>query len=168
MRILGIDPGIAITGWGVVVDDKAAENGVKMVSYGTVETPKGDDHPKRLNETHEGITQVIKKFEPDYVAIESLFFFKNQKTAIAVGEARGVVLLAIEQAGIPIKEFTPLQVKDAVCGYGRADKKQVQSMVASILGLKDVPKPDDAADGLAVAICCLNSVKMDNKLRLYA
>lgn len=167
MRILGIDPGIAITGWGVVdEDDKKSDNGLVMVDFGVIETEKGLEHSLRLSQVYEGICHIVKKFTPDYVAIEKLFFCKNLKTAIAVGESRGVVLLAVEKAKIPIKEFTPLQIKDAVCGYGKADKKQVQSMVAAILGMDVIPAPDDAADGLAVAICSMSSVKMDERINL--
>jgi len=167
VRILGIDPGVAITGWGVVDEnDAGSDNGLVMVDFGVVETKAGVDHSLRLVEVFEGISEIVNKFTPDYVAIEKLFFCKNLKTAIVVGEARGVILLAVEKAKVPIKEFTPLQIKEAVCGYGKADKKQVQSMVAAILGMEVIPTPDDAADGLAVAICSMNSVKIDERINL--
>lgn len=164
MLVLGIDPGIALTGWGVIEKDELSQNGLKMIEYGVIETLKGNDHTDRLLELHTDLASVIKEFSPDRIGIEQLFFCNNQKTAITVGEARGVILLTVRQADIPVREFTPLQIKDAVCGYGNAPKRQVQEMVKSILELDEIPTPDDAADGLAVAICCASSLGMEQAI----
>jgi len=157
MRVLGIDPGTAIMGWGVVEKNKDVGNGVKLVAYGAVKTSPGLDMPMRLKDLYDGLTAQIKRYKPEAVAIEDLFFFKNQKTVIKVGQARGVAILSAVNLDIPVFDYTPLQVKQAITGYGRAEKKQVQKMVSLILGMKEVPKPDDAADALAIAICHLNS-----------
>ncbi len=157
MIILGIDPGIAITGLGVI-----HVNGNKLTPlyYGAVETKSTDETPRRLNIMHKTLTAVFKKFKPQHVAIESLFFNKNVKTALTVGHARGVILLSAEEAGCPIYHYTPPEIKLAVCGDGRADKKQVQHMVKALLKLDAVPKPDDVADGLAIAICHSHSYRL--------
>ncbi|MBN2100293.1 crossover junction endodeoxyribonuclease RuvC [Candidatus Dojkabacteria bacterium] len=166
MRVLGIDPGVALTGWGVIEENSGSSTGLKMLDFGVVRTDKNVPHADRLALIYKEIQSIVKKYSPEIVAVEQLFFCKNLKTAISVGEARGVVLLVIAKAHIPIKEFTPLQIKEAVCGYGKAEKQQVQKMVASLLDMKDIPRPDDAADGLAVAICCANSVKIEQKINL--
>ncbi len=166
MKILGIDPGVASTGWGVVETDDHAENGLKLVDFGVIKTSKDTELAERLLEIHVELIDLVKKFKPDHAAVEQLFFYNNAKTAIAVGEARGIVLLSLCETKVPFKEFTPLQVKDAVCGYGKADKKQVQSMVKMLLGMDHTPKPDDAADGLAIAICCSTSLGMEKRLTL--
>lgn len=153
MIILGIDPGYAIVGWGVI---KAEGNKFTLLDYGAVTTPAHTPMPQRLNSVYNGINEIISRFKIDAASIEELFFNTNSKTVIEVGEGRGVILLALERAGIPIFEYTPLQVKQGVCNYGRAEKKQVMEMVRRLLGLKSVPKPDDAADGLALAICHYN------------
>lgn len=155
MKILGIDPGTATTGWGVI----EVESGkLKVKSCGCVLTSKKKEHPERLSEIYDALNAIIKKTSPDVVAIEKLFFINNIKTAMTVGEARGVCLLAAEQAGASIFEYTPLQVKQALTGYGKAEKKQIQTMVKMVLNLKEIPKPDDMADALAIAIthahCC--------------
>lgn len=152
MRVLGIDPGLATTGWGVVEKNKSQ---LSMVEYGVIETSTKLAHEKRLVFIHQSLLNLIKKYKPVRVAVEQLFFYKNVKTATKVGEARGVILLAIAQSGLVLDELTPLQVKQTVTSYGRADKQQVQKMVKLILGLKQIPKPDDAADALAIAITCL-------------
>lgn len=163
MRILGIDPGFAIVGYGVI----DYENGkYKTVDYGKITTPAGMDMPLRLKEVYDGILRLIELFKPDVLAIEELFFNTNVKTAIAVGHARGVIVLAAANKGLKINEYTPLQIKQAVVGYGRADKNQVQQMVKMFLGLKEVPKPDDTADALAVAICHANSSSLGGVLGL--
>lgn len=163
MRILGIDPGFAIVGYGVI----DYENGkYKTVDYGKITTPAGMDMPLRLKEVYDGVLRLIELFKPDVLAIEELFFNTNVKTAIAVGHARGVIVLAAANSGIKINEYTPLQIKQAVVGYGRADKNQVQQMVKMFLGLKEVPKPDDTADALAVAICHANSSSLGGVLGL--
>lgn len=148
--ILGIDPGTAITGYGVV---NYTGNHFRMLAYGVISTAKDTEPAGRLNEIYEGVIRLFAMYKPDYMAIEELFFNKNVKTALQVGQARGVALLAAERQGLPIFEYTPLQVKQAVVGYGRAEKKQVQFMVKAILNLQEIPRPDDAADALAIAIC---------------
>jgi len=156
MIVMGIDPGYAITGYGIV---EKIGNNFKLIDYGAVTTDAGVDFPKRLDILYSGLTDIINKYNPEIIGMEELFFNKNIKTAIAVGQGRGVAVLAVQRAGKPLYEYTPLQVKQAVVGYGRAEKMQVQKMVQIMLKLKSIPKPDDAADALAVAICCGNSVK---------
>ncbi len=163
MRILGIDPGFAIVGYGVIDYEKGK---YKTVDYGKITTPAGMDMSLRLKEVYDGIIRLIDMFKPDVLAIEELFFNTNVKTAIAVGHARGVIVLAAANNGLKINEYTPLQIKQAVVGYGRADKNQVQQMVKMFLGLKEVPKPDDTADALAVAICHANSSSLGGVLGL--
>jgi crossover junction endodeoxyribonuclease RuvC len=150
MRILGIDPGIAICGYGVV--EELPNGDVASIAFGVIETPKQMPLAQRLNELHIKLRALVEQWKPDEVAVEELFFATNAKTAITVGQARGVVLLSLYQAGLVIAEYTPLQVKQAVSGYGAADKKQVQEMVRLLLNLKTAPKPDDAADALAIAL----------------
>ena len=149
MIILGIDPGTAITGWGVVKHTQGVQD---FINAGVVNTPANEDLPKRLATIYEDITSLLEQFKPQAVALEKLFFNTNAKTALSVGHSRGVVILAIEQKGIPLFEYTPLQVKTAVTGYGRAEKKQMQEMVKRLLNLKTIPRPDDAADALSIAI----------------
>jgi len=151
MIILGIDPGTATTGFGIIHSHKKQ---LVCVEYGVIETPAKMDMGERLQMLNKDLEKIIKKHEPDIAAVESLFFFKNLKTAIPVSQARGVVLLTFSSKKVPIKEFTPLQAKTAVTGYGRASKDQVQKMVKHILNLDKIPKPDDAADALAIAVCC--------------
>lgn len=150
MVILGIDPGLAIVGWGVVEYKNAK---FKTLGYGAITTPKEMNTQQRLKKIYDDLAQIIKKYRPEHVAIEELFFNTNTTTGIRVSEARGVILLICEQARMEIFEYTPLQVKQAVVGYGRADKKQVITMVTMLLGLSEPPKPDDTADALAIAIC---------------
>ncbi len=158
MIILGIDPGFAITGYGVV---KYEGNKFSVIDYGAVTTPAGMEMPNRLLALNEGLEKVIEKFRPDFISVEELFFNKNIKTALNVGHGRGVVLLTAAKSGIPVFEYTPLQVKQAVVGYGRAEKAQVQQMVKVLLNLPAIPKPDDVADALAIAICHGHSHKMN-------
>ncbi len=150
MIIIGFDPGLADTGYGVI-----EVRGSKLVclEYGSIKTPARTDLSTRLVTIYKKVGQLLKKYQPDRIGIEQLFFSKNVKTAMAVGQARGVVLLAIAEATLPVIEFTPNQVKQAVSAYGSAPKEQIQRMVKIILNLKEIPKPDDAADALAVAIC---------------
>ena len=150
MRILGIDPGYAIMGYGVV-----EKNGQQIVplDFGVVETDKNAPFPERLERLYLGTRQLVELFHPDMAAFEELFFYHNITTAIAVGSGRGGSLLAVQQAGVPMYEFTPMEIKQSVCGNGHADKKQVQQMIRVLLGLKTEPKPDDAADALAAALC---------------
>lgn len=150
MRIIGIDPGYAIMGWGIL-DLKG--NKFSVVDYGSITTDAGVDAAKRLQHIYAELGAIIAKYEPEEAAIEELFFNNNAKTVILVGEARGIAVLACANAGLEISEYTPLQIKQALAGYGRADKKQVQAMVKAILNLKEVPRPDDTADAVAAAIC---------------
>ena len=149
MIILGIDPGYAIVGYGII--DTTKKN--MVVDYGAITTPKEDPMPVRLDAIDSSLKYLFEKYKPDVVAIEELFYFKNQKTVIPVAQARGVILLACQRYCGNIYEYTPLQIKQALTGQGRAEKAQVQYMVKAILGLNSIPKPDDAADALAVAIC---------------
>lgn len=150
MIILGIDPGLAIVGFGVIDKGKFK---TEVVDYGVINTPKEDTLPIRLHKIYEGMCALIDKYQPEHVAIEELFFNTNTTTGIAVAEARGVILLACINRGLKLYEYTPLQIKQALTSNGRADKQQVQFMVKAILNLKAIPRPDDAADGLAVALC---------------
>ena len=150
MRILGIDPGYAILGYGVL--DKIGNKFV-TVAYGSITTDSKMEMPERLVALYDGLTEIIQTYKPDEASIEELFFNNNAKTAILVGEARGVAVLACAKQGLKISEYTPLQIKQALVGYGRADKKQVQAMVKAILNLDEIPKPDDTADAVAAAIC---------------
>jgi len=149
MKILGIDPGFAIVGFGVV---EYAENKFTTIEYGQITSPAKTPINKRIKMIYDDITYLMEKHKPQAMAIESLYFNTNQKTAMNVAMARGALMLAAENQGIEISEYTPLQVKQAVVGYGRAEKKQVQLMVKTILALDEIPKPDDAADALAIAI----------------
>ncbi len=150
MIILGVDPGYAIVGYGLV----RMQNGrYQPLEHGAIVTKAGEDFNRRLEIIYENLSAILQKWKPDAFSIEKLFFHTNQKTVIYVAEARGVILLAAKQAGVPIFEYTPLQVKTAVTGYGRAEKFQVQEMTRRLLCLKEVPKPDDTADALAMAIC---------------
>jgi crossover junction endodeoxyribonuclease RuvC len=161
MRILGIDPGIAIVGFGFV-----DEQGHKLVpvQYGSIQTEAHVEPATRLRQIYEAMTKLIEKYKPDTVALEKLFFNRNVTTALTVGQARGVLMLAAEQQGLPIGEYTPLQVKQAIVGYGKAEKKQVQEMVRMFLHLQEAPKPDDVADALAVAICHAHSSGLQQKI----
>ena len=150
MRILGIDPGVAIVGFGLIESERGA---VRMLQYGAVNTSAGMPLATRLVQIEQDLTQLIQQFKPDEIAIEELFFSKNITTGIAVAHGRGVLLCAAERCGIPLFEYTPGQVKMAVTGYGKAEKRQVMDMVRRLLKLKAVPRPDDAADALALAIC---------------
>lgn len=154
MRILGIDPGLAIVGWGVIDYEKSK---FRTVAYGSLQTPAGIPTERRLAMIYDGMKQLIEKYSPEVMSIEELFFSTNVTTGIRVAEARGVLLLAAEQAGIPMHEYSPPQIKQAVVGYGKAEKKQVIAMVTTLLGLKEPPKPDDTADALAIAICHAHS-----------
>ncbi|PLX22080.1 crossover junction endodeoxyribonuclease RuvC [Candidatus Parcubacteria bacterium] len=155
MIILGIDPGIADTGYGIIEINK--DGSLKCLDYGSIKTSAKDPLVNRIEELFLELNALIKKYKPGIIGVEELFFNKNVKTALIVGQARGVVLLAAKMSGARLVEFTPLQVKQAVSTYGRANKAQVQRMVKMILNLKEVPRPDDAADALAVAICASNT-----------
>ena len=155
--ILGIDPGIADTGYGVIC--RSERNQLSCLLYGSIKTSAKIEVGERLDIIYRELTKIIKKFRPELIAVEKLFFCNNAKTAMIVGQARGVVILAAHQQKIPVSELTPLQIKQAVSSYGAASKLQVQRMVKLILSLKEIPKPDDAADALAVAITCANTNK---------
>ncbi len=154
LRVLGIDPGTAIMGYGVVEEH---DGSLRELSHGALLTPAGDPLPVRLLTLYKGLQELITAHRPAAMAIEALFFNRNVRTALAVGHARGVALLTAAQADLPVVEYTPQQVKSAVVGYGGAAKEQVQRMVATLLALPEIPRPDDAADALAIAICHLHS-----------
>jgi len=151
--ILGVDPGIADTGYGVISDDGGK---ISCLTYGSIKTSSKDDLITRLDILHRELDKIIKKYKPDVASIEELFFSKNVKTALVVGHARGVILLTFKQNNLKFLEFKPSQVKQGVTCYGAANKSQVQKMVQMLLKLKEIPKPDDAADALAIAMCALN------------
>jgi crossover junction endodeoxyribonuclease RuvC len=161
LRILGIDPGVAIVGFGFI-----DRNGSRLtpVQYGTIQTEAHTDPAVRLKEIYDSLQHLLDVYRPDAVAVEKLFFNRNVTTAFAVGQARGVIMLAAVQHGLRIAEYTPLQVKQAVVGYGQAEKRQLQEMVRRFLRLKEAPKPDDVADALAVAICHAHASTFESRL----
>lgn len=163
MRILGIDPGYAILGYGVL---DMEGNKFSVVDYGVITTEAGEEMPLRLKTLYEELSHLIAMHQPETVAMEELFFNKNAKTAILVAQARGAAIVACMNAGLDFYEYTPLQIKQALTGYGRADKNQMQQMVKILLHLEEIPKPDDAADALAVAVCHGNS-NQNNRVRTY-
>lgn len=151
MRILGLDPGTATTGYGII---DVIDGEMQVVTYGVISTPAGLPTPARLLAIHQTLQALLATYQPDAAGVEELFFGRNITTAISVGQARGVLLLALAQAGLPVAEFSPPKIKEAITGYGKADKQQMQMMVRNLLDLAETPRPDDAADGLAVAITC--------------
>jgi crossover junction endodeoxyribonuclease RuvC len=155
--VLGVDPGTAITGYGLVHEQ---DDRLSLVECGVVTTPSSQPLPERLQTIYRGLSDVIRRCQPEEGAVEELFFSRNVRTALSVGHARGVALLALADAGLPIYEYKPLEVKQAVAGYGGADKQQVQEMVRMLLNLDRVPQPDDAADAVAVAVCHIHSARM--------
>ncbi|MFP3896068.1 MAG: crossover junction endodeoxyribonuclease RuvC [Anaerolineales bacterium] len=162
MLVLGLDPGLATTGYGLVAGDG---RDLSAVSYGVIRTPANTPVGERLAKIHGEMSCLLDEYGPDVAAVEELFFCKNVRTAMMVGEARGVLLLALAQAGLQIAEYTPLQIKEGITGYGRAEKEQVQEMVRVLLRLEEVPRPDDAADALALAICHQHAARMSGLLR---
>lgn len=158
MKILGIDPGTATVGWGII---EAVHGKPHVVAYGHIATDKKLPMPKRLQEIRDDLETLIKKYQPDRAAVEELFFFNNQKTAITVAQARGAILLTLSDFSLSIAEYTPLEIKHSLTNYGRADKGQMQRMVKEILNLTEIPKPDDAADALAIALCHLSRYKLE-------
>jgi crossover junction endodeoxyribonuclease RuvC len=154
MKILGIDPGTATTGWGII---EIQGGKLLPLAYGHISTSKNDSDDERILEVSLDLEKIIKEHKPEEAAIESLFFFKNQKTVIQVAQSRGAILLTLKQNNVKVFSYTPLQVKQALTGYGRAEKKQMQQMIKNILHLGSVPKPDDVADALAIAVCHANS-----------
>lgn len=161
MRILGIDPGFAITGYSVIDYEG---NRFKLITSGAIETKAGVSFPLRLTKIFDDMQMLVNEYKPDAISVEELFFNNNIKTGIKVAEARGIILLVGSKSGIPTYEYTPLQVKQAVVGYGRAEKKQVQKMVQSILKVEKIPKLDDITDSMAIAICHAHSAKFSEKL----
>jgi crossover junction endodeoxyribonuclease RuvC len=157
MRVIGIDPGTAITGWGVVDSDGET---LEMAAGGVITTPAGIPLPHRLQTIYRELTAIVECWQPHEAALEELFFSKNAKTALAVGHGRGAAMLALANANLPIVEYKPLEVKQALTGHGGADKQQMQQMVKLLLSLDEIPRPDDAADALAVAICHLHSARI--------
>lgn len=157
LRVLGIDPGTATVGWAILDEEKG---NVSAVAYGHISTSPKNTTAERLFEVVNDLEKIIKKYQPSEAAVEDLFFFKNVKTVMKVSQARGAILLTLEKNSVSIDSYTPLQVKQALTGYGRAEKKQIQIMVQKILKLKSIPKPDDTADAIAIALCHLNSRKM--------
>lgn len=156
--VLGIDPGTATTGFGLITEDAAGE--ASLLRYGVIQTPAHTPMPQRLLAIYQQISALIDASHPDAMAVEELFFKRNVSTAITVGQARGVVLLAAAEAGVPIFEYKPAEVKQALVGYGNAEKAQIQEMVRIMLGLPTIPRPDDAADAVAIAICHLHSQRL--------
>jgi crossover junction endodeoxyribonuclease RuvC len=157
MKFLGIDPGTATTGWAVLEENKGQ---VTAVAFGHISTSPQNTVADRLKEVADDLRGIIRKYRPQESAVEDIFFFKNVKTAVKVSQSRGAILLTLEQENVKIFSYTPLQVKQALTGYGRAEKKQIQLMVKNILKLKAIPKPDDTADAIAIALCHINSRKM--------
>ena len=163
MRILGIDPGLATLGYGVIDADRG---NYKLIQYGTVTTPAGQPMPARLSAIYRGVSQLMEIYQPDEVAFEELFFSKNITTGMAVSAARGVALVAVVNKNENLYEYTPMQIKQAITGYGKADKKQIQQMVKLLLRLDEVPKPDDAADAIACAITHCQAGRMREQFRM--
>lgn len=157
MRVIGIDPGTAITGWGVV---EGEGDDLVLIAHGAITTAAGTPLPQRLQTIYRDLSAIVQQWQPTTSAIEELFFSKNAKTALAVGHGRGAAMLALANADLPISEYKPLEVKQAITGHGGADKLQMQHMVKLLLKLDDIPRPDDAADALAVAICHLHSARL--------
>lgn len=155
MIVIGLDPGSAITGYGIL--NEREDKSLSVIAYGVLRTSADADAAKRLQTLYEQIKHILVLHKPDQAAVENLFFQRNVRTAFSVGQARGVLLLVLAQAGISVSEYNPMDVKQAVAGYGKADKNQVQKMVKMLLGLQEIPRPDDAADALAVAICHIHS-----------
>jgi len=158
MLVVGIDPGTATTGYGLVRENP--DGSLNVVDYGVILTAAGNPMPQRLLELYTRLDEILALHRPEAGSVEKLFFQTNVKTAITVGQARGVALLSLAKTGIPITEYTPLEIKQSVVGYGGADKNQVQQMVRALLGMQDIPRPDDAADALAVAICHIHNARM--------
>jgi len=160
MIILGIDPGTATVGFGVIDYQKKNKKQIVCLDYGIINTSPKQSTGERLVQINFDLAEIIKKYKPEIAAVESLFFFKNLKTVMPVSQARGVIIYTLSKKNVPFLEFTPLQAKTAVTGYGKATKNQVQKMVQNLLSLEELPKPDDAADALAIAICCADKCKL--------
>ena len=161
MTVMGVNPGTATTGYGII---REIQTGVSIVTYGVVKTPAGEPLPTRLQIIYRELRRLTEEFRPLSAAVEKLFFSRNVRTAMSVGQARGVALLALTDAGLTLGEYSPMEIKQAVTGYGAADKHQVAEMVRALLTLDHIPRPDDAADALAVAICHLNTQRFERLL----
>lgn len=159
MIIIGIDPGVATTGYSVIKKYKAKKERLKALEYGCITTSPKLSPPERLKKINNELNKLIKKYRPSVLAVENVYFFKNLKTAMPVSQVKGVILLTAAKKKIPVYEFTPLEIKLTISGYGKAEKEQIQRMIKALLTLKEVPKPDDAADALGVAICCSRLLK---------
>lgn len=162
MRIIGIDPGTAITGFSILERTKGK---LSLLDYGCIRTAAGLAPEIRLNQIAQDLSTIIKRWEPQQAAVEKLFFKKNVKTAIAVAQARGVIIQKLTENKVQSRGYTPLEVKMSVCGYGKADKKMVQEMVKILLGLKKIPQPDDAADAIALSICLANAIPLESRIK---
>lgn len=161
MRVLGIDPGVATTGWAIVDFEGKS---ISVVDFGVILTTKEKEQEERLLEIYNDLNQIINLFKPEYAGVELLLFTNNAKTAMKVGEARGVILLALANSNLNIKQMTPPQIKNSISGSGRADKKQVQENVKRLCNLKELPKPDDAADAIAIAVSCYDRIKVEQNV----
>lgn len=164
MRVIGIDPGTATTGWAILTE---RENELQPIDYGHISTQKNLDDDVRILELSKDLEKIIRQYRPQEASVESLFFFKNKKTVISVAQARGSILLTLKQNNIKVFSYTPLQVKQALTGYGKAEKRQMQEMVKNILHLKEIPRPDDTADAIAMALCHFHSRKLVNLNRKH-
>lgn len=159
LKVLGVDPGTTTVGWGIL-EEKSGR--LKALAYGHINAPSKLSASKKIKEISSNLATLIRKYHPQEAAVEDIFFFKNLKTAVKVSESRGAILLTLEKSKLKIASYTPLQVKQALTGYGRAEKKQIQIMVKNILRLKNIPRPDDVADALAIAVCHVNSRKINS------
>ena len=162
MRVLGIDPGSSVTGYGIVDE---LNGSISAVTWGTIRTSNRLPFPKRLKTIHDGLTEIIKKYSPDVASIENLFFAENAKSALKLGQVRGAAILSAANQSVEVAEYTPLEIKQAISGYGRADKGQIQNMVSILLNLNEIPKPFDASDALAIAICHINTSALKIRLK---
>ena len=162
MRVLGIDPGSSVTGYGIVDE---LNGSISAVTWGTIRTSNRLPFPKRLKAIHDGLTEIIKKYSPDVASIENLFFAENAKSALKLGQVRGAAILSAANQSVEVAEYTPLEIKQAISGYGRADKGQIQNMVSILLNLNEIPKPFDASDALAIAICHINTSALKIRLK---
>lgn len=164
LLIIGIDPGLAATGFGII---EQKEQILKVIDYGCIKTNTDQKMQERLGIIFNGILKILEKYSPREAAVEEVFFQKNPKSIISLSHARGVILLAFEEKKIPVSEYSPLEIKSSICGYGRADKQQVQKMVKTILNLEKIPTPNHAADAISIAVCHSNSRKIKNISNLY-
>ena len=162
MRVLGIDPGSSVTGYGIVDE---LNGSISAVTWGTIRTSNRLPFPKRLKTIYDGLTEIIKKYSPDVASIENLFFAENAKSALKLGQVRGAAILSAANQSVEVAEYTPLEIKQAISGYGRADKGQIQNMVSILLNLNEIPKPFDASDALAIAICHINTSALKIRLK---